>query len=406
MCVGSGAVFDSSGKFVLDCAIRELGPDDINASLVPFADIQGYWYETGPKTIFSNFVSLLAGNRKRGEVQEQGEGNSQNTAPRYYLLLKREGETNPWHSLMEIWSSWMTIDVLRMSRDPLHDDAPYFRDPEDAIDTQVVILDKRADGPYFDLWTLFAKRKPIRLAELQNTTQSSPAKLLIDANTNIIIPLAGASNPIWQNDWSVRDCTSAATLTSFSRRVLAFYGIEDPPTPGADDDIVVTFVDRRSHRLLRNQTALFDALKERVPHITVRFVDFEVIPFEEQVRAARETDVLVGVHGAGLTHAMFMRESAGAVVEIQPSELHHLGFRNIAAMRQLDYFRVHGESVAAEKEGAVVTPPPPEPSGNPLHRRSNWHRKDVAIEPDVFLEVMDVAIKSLYAKGLRDYDVM
>lgn len=407
-CIGREVVLDSVGKFALDCPLRSLGPDDEANGAVPVSSLQEYWYDTGPGKIVPNFVNLQANEevqaaqeqRRQQQQQQQKPGipepqNPHDTAPRFYLLLKREGGGNTWHSLMEIWSAMMTMDVLRMSRDPLGGGAPIFRDPEDVADTQVVILDDDADGPYFALWSLIAKRKPVRLRELVEDARASGRG---NSGASIIIPLAGASNPAWQNDWEVRDCTNGATLSAFSRRVLDFYGIGDAHSSSADTDaeadaastIVVTFVDRQSSRRLRNQTALLAALQERRGlHVTVRAIDFAALPFAEQLRVVRETDVLVGVHGAGLTHAMFLREGATAVVEILPPELDHVGFRNLAAMRGLGYFRVHAD--------------PPVPG---LRRRDSWHWSDVEIGPERFMEVMDAAIKSLYARGLRNYDVI
>ncbi|KAI1159727.1 hypothetical protein F5B18DRAFT_635439 [Nemania serpens] len=61
-----------------------------------------------------------------------------------------------------------------------------------------------------------------------------------------------------------------------------------------------------------------------------------------------ETGVLVGVHGAGLTHLMFMRQGAGALVGIQPQGLDHHGFKNLAGMRDLGYFRAHARILPPE----------------------------------------------------------
>jgi protein O-GlcNAc transferase len=68
--------------------------------------------------------------------------------------------------LIEVFSTWITFDVLYMSRDALLGNRVLFRVPEDVPDTQVVILGRRLDSPYFDLWTLFAKHKPLRFKEL------------------------------------------------------------------------------------------------------------------------------------------------------------------------------------------------------------------------------------------------
>jgi protein O-GlcNAc transferase len=52
---------------------------------------------------------------------------------------------------------------------------------DNAGNTQVVILDNREDGPYFDLWRLFARKPTIR----RNVTPKDiPA-----VSGNIIIPL-------------------------------------------------------------------------------------------------------------------------------------------------------------------------------------------------------------------------
>lgn len=88
---------------------------------------------------------------------------------------------------MELWSAGMTLDVLSMTRGPLRNNGPFFRPDEDAPDTQVVIMDDRQDGPYFDLWTLFAKRKPVRLKDL--LAAQAPA-----IKASIIVPRAGGSN--------------------------------------------------------------------------------------------------------------------------------------------------------------------------------------------------------------------
>lgn len=393
-CLGWGAALDkTSGRFSLDCPTRGLSENETSRGLVPFEQIRGYWYDTGPRVVFDRFVDLDAkAPPPTGELQQRQAEIGARDPPRFYLLLKREGETNPWHCLMEIWSAWMTFDVLRMAADPLRQQEAFFRVPEDVSDTQVVILDDREDGPYLDLWTLFSKRKPVRMEQLL----ADPTATTTEAG--IIVPLAGASNPLWQNDRVVRDCTSATTLRVFVQRVLGFYGTEGP---GRDrDKIVVTFIDRKSRRQLSDQQSLLAALAAKVPHIEVQAVDLAALPFSEQLGVARETDVLVGVHGAGLTHTMFMREGVGAVVELQPPELLHNGFRNLAAMMGLNYYRLHGSVGAVGSDSQKSTA---RKRSRP-ERRDPWHDADVEVEEDRFLEIVGAAIKSLYTKGAWNYD--
>lgn len=429
MCIGQGTTFDvGSMKFRAPCSFRSLAAEEQRNGLIPFHRIRSYWYNTGPPEVFDRAVDLrlaVHGLPPLKVVQETTDTQAEEqvidhanpaasklaSLPKNFVLLKREGEMNPWHCLMEIFSTWMTFDVLRISPDSRRNMNPFFRFPEDVSDTQVVILDHLPNGPFFDLWTLFARRKPLRLKELANTL-SNASVTAID-NVNFIAPLAGSANPFWQEDAEVQQCTLAPTLSVFSRRVLAFHDIQDPPIRQANQSMVVTFVDRRSHRRLRNQTALFRALELRHPQITIRLVDFAAISFAQQLRVARETDILVGVHGAGLTHTMFMREGAGAIVEMQPEGLEHRGFRILANMRGLTYFHVHAFSVLPKsgKRNQQRRSLSSSSSHGSQHERCNvakrgdWHWNDVEIEEDRFLGVMDTAIKSMYAKGLWDYDV-
>lgn len=86
-----------------------------------------------------------------------------------------------------------------------------------------------------------------------------------------------------------------------------------------------------------------------------------------------------------MTHGIFLRPRS-TMVEILPPDLNFKGFRNIAALMGHTYVRAHAS---------------PLPRGG---SRKDWHGEDVFIEKDHFMEVMDVAIKSMYSRGERDYD--
>jgi EGF domain-specific O-GlcNAc transferase len=162
--------------------------------------------------------------------------------------------------------------------------------------------------------------------------------------------------------------------------------------PYGASPLVITFVDRRSHRRLVNHTALFAMLEaQQAPRcLEIRFVDLAVLPFADQVREACEAGILVGVHGAGLTHSMVLRERA-VVVEIQPDGLNHIAFRNLAAMRQLGYYLGYVVSVPKEEEttlgGAEV---------RRVARQGLWHWDDAEVLPEIFLGLMSAAIDSFY----------
>ncbi|KAG9254074.1 DUF563 domain-containing protein [Emericellopsis atlantica] len=418
-CFGRGADFDvQSGKFSLECDIRSLSSEESDRGLVAFESIRSYWYETGPPEIFKAGVHIhapqAAAEKPRHEnADNAADGESEThdaesqdaeaavieTAPKNFLLLKREGESNPWHCLLEIFSAWISFDVLRISRDPTNQDLPFFRVPDDVSDTQVVILDDREDGPYFDLWTLFASaRKPVRLRQLAE--QPKLANAIHQAN--IIVPLAGSSNPMWKDDVEEANCYSMPLVSVFVQRVLGFYQVPDPAPRKADDPVTVTFVDRTGSRRLVDQSSMFEELKKRNPHIFFQAIDFGAIPFSEQLAIVRNTDLLVGVHGAGLTHSLFMREDAGAVVEIQPEGVNYRMFRNCAHLRGSGYYRVHAKEIKEGEESRALE----EGQSAKRHgKRGDWHFHDVQIEPERFFDVVEAAAKSLYGNGVWDYDV-
>lgn len=176
---------------------------------------------------------------------------------------------------------------------------------------------------------------------------------------------------------------------------------------GLQSEITVLFIDRKHSRRLQNQQALFKALRARVPHTSVRLVDFAALSFRDQVWEARRADVLVGIHGAGLTHAIWMRDGARAIVEIQPSVLKHNGFRNLALMKGLGFYRMHANSTgnSMKKPSRALSLNNVGSGDHRLQQRDGWHWEDIILEENRFLEVMTVAIKSLYAKGVLNYDV-
>jgi protein O-GlcNAc transferase len=157
--------------------------------------------------------------------------------------------------------------------------------------------------------------------------------------------------------------------------------------PRQGQQIVLTFIDRTGSRKLIDQEDYFKTVKEQFPHVTVQMIDFASIPFQEQLRIVQGSDILVGVHGAGLTHGIFL-PSGSVMVEILPPGLNHKGFRNLASLLGHFYFSGH-----ATKPAKTL-------------KRDDWHNSDVNLEHDKFMDLMNVAIKALYNRGERNYDVI
>ncbi|PLB54755.1 DUF563 domain-containing protein [Aspergillus steynii IBT 23096] len=362
-CFGENAVFDpKSQRFNLECDLGELENPGTLDSIPEFGHFEPYWYETGPQTILDGWVQLKSSPGERLQLPLN-----------YTILIKREGSRNIWHSLLEILSMTMTLDVLQMTWRPDHT-RPFFTGL-DADNTQVIILDDNDDGPYFKLWSIFANKPTLRLKDLPDNQTLQ----------NIIIPLAGGSNPFWQGDWEVLPCKESSLLRTFTQRVLNTFELGD--YKGLQkDDVIITFINRVESRRLVDHEDYLDQVRATFPHIKVQSVDFAAIPFHTQLKIIQSTTVLVGVHGAGLTHGMFLPPRS-VMVEILPPSLNHKGFRNVASLFGHSYLSAHG-------------------SKPPSVKRGDWHGEDVYLTKEKFIDLMSAAVRIMYNSGPRDYDAV
>lgn len=74
-----------------------------------------------------------------------------------------------------------------------------------------------------------------------------------------------------------------------------------------DDKIRITFLERKTKfRQVLNSDELVGELKKNSTY-DVRSVRFErAMPFVDQLEVIRNTDIFIGIHGAGLTHLLFL----------------------------------------------------------------------------------------------------
>ena len=128
-------------------------------------------------------------------------------------------------------------------------------------------------------------------------------------------------------------------VMEMSRRVRAHVGAFSGATP----ETRFLHVGRPPPRCFAPETerALMALLSRRGPVTTV---DFAAVPWEQQVRMAAAHDVMVGVHGNGLTNLLWMRPG-GLVLEFFPAGAQHYDYLFFAELCALDYFGFEGEHV-------------------------------------------------------------
>jgi hypothetical protein len=80
------------------------------------------------------------------------------------------------------------------------------------------------------------------------------------------------------------------------------------------------------------------------PRGEVTEVDYGALPWQQQVRLTAAHDVLLGVHGNGLTNMLWMRPGS-LVLEFFPDGAHHYDYQFLAELCGLDYFGFSGDAV-------------------------------------------------------------
>lgn len=98
-------------------------------------------------------------------------------------------------------------------------------------------------------------------------------------------------------------------------------------------------------RKIANEPQLEATLRARNPSFRVRSVQLERLSVQQQLELVASTDVMLGMHGAGLTHAIFLPDKSG-LVEMVPSKLAagNRHFHALARWRRIEYERWVGQS--------------------------------------------------------------
>ncbi|XP_062401881.1 EGF domain-specific O-linked N-acetylglucosamine transferase isoform X1 [Sardina pilchardus] len=141
---------------------------------------------------------------------------------------------------------------------------------------------------------------------------------------------------LFYNTPLISDCHSEEGMfRAFSQHVLHRLNIpQEAPTDGR---VRVTLLARSTeYRRILNQQELINALKT-VPSFEVRIVDYKYkdMPFLEQVRITHNSDIFIGMHGAGLTHLLFLPDWA-VIFELYNCQDESC-YRDLARLRGVRY---------------------------------------------------------------------
>jgi hypothetical protein len=211
------------------------------------------------------------------------------------LLTTRYEYVNLYHTVSDWWSVYFVMP----------DD--YWQQPH-----RVVVLDGHAQGGLDDVWKVlfgdfhFIKHLPKNKGLCFERAVFAPA---------------GYKAPLFPDIVRTR-CPNQTMATEFANFVLGRYNLQSLQPIRGNIVIVdrqpyvshprsdVSKFQRKSNNLEKLQSTL-----EKISGVTVQLVRLETHTFGEQLKLVRQAHVLIGNHGAALTHLMFMDPRRSHVIE-------------------------------------------------------------------------------------------
>ncbi|KAL3852256.1 hypothetical protein ACJMK2_015922 [Sinanodonta woodiana] len=129
-------------------------------------------------------------------------------------------------------------------------------------------------------------------------------------------------------------CSGSGMVRAFSQHLIHRLHISQEGP--AKNSIRVTVLSRNTkYRNILNQDELVSALKT-VGEFEVKLVEYNLnMPFLEQMKISHNSDILIGIHGAGLTHLLFQPDWA-VIFEIYNCEDEHC-YLDLARLRGVKY---------------------------------------------------------------------
>jgi glycoprotein 2-beta-D-xylosyltransferase len=224
-------------------------------------------------------------------VQERGDLRCAVRVPGLTLMITRYEYCNAYHTMTDWFNAFLSLP-----------DTP-------AGNVTVVFLDGHAEGKLDEVWSHL-------WGNVMYVKQLPPGGVCFDHVT--FIP-AGYASVLWSRGRAfpgLKPCPSM--MEAFVKFVVEGYSLQRiPKQPGR-----VTIIDRMPYlahprskphsaqRMILNFDELARSLRTVEGVTEVQVVRFEGMTFEEQLRTIRETHILIGNHGAGISHLLFLQDDS------------------------------------------------------------------------------------------------
>lgn len=237
----------------------------------------------------------------------------------FTIAITRYEYVNIYHTMTDIYNCYLLMRFFNKTRE----------------ETNILIIDGHPKGSLDNMWKVLFNSSQ-RIGNLNG-------RLLY---RNLAWGILGYHSEIMQHL-----SPNLPFIDDFSNFVLKAYGLEKKPNIDCTK-LKVLFVWRRDYlahprnpsgkvsRKIRNEDELIQKLKLVYPQWDISGVQLDTFDLKSQLNMISKTDILVGMHGAGLTQAFFLPNHS-ALLEIVPNYWQRAKehFQSIATWRHLIYQR-------------------------------------------------------------------
>lgn len=259
------------------------------------------------------------------------------------FIMKLDATINMYHHFCDFLNLYISLHLAS--------DSAFMRD------NQVILWDSIPYRSNFALiWTAFTRNPIQTLSDFRGKRVCFSGAVTFPLLPRMIFGL-------YYNMPLVPGCQGSGLFRAFNRHLLLHLNTSTSEDLVAHEEepesIQVTFISRTTkHRRVLNQDQLVDGLRAAVKlhksyNAQVSLVDFNHwMPFDEQLAITSRSDVLIGMHGAGLTHTL-LQPDYGVLFELYNC-MDTECYRDLARLRGTHYMTWADESkmeVAEEERG-------------------------------------------------------
>ncbi|KAG8223436.1 hypothetical protein J437_LFUL005264 [Ladona fulva] len=210
---------------------------------------------------------------------------------------------------------------------------------------------------------------------------------------NVIFPLLPRMIfGLYYNTPLIWGCHKSGLFHAFSKHMLHRLGIVRTPARRREGKIRVTLMSRDTpYRRILNEEELIAGLEENPDYSVRRVVYNRFMSFSRQMEITHNSDIFIGIHGAGLTHLLFLPDW-GVVFELYNCEDESC-YLDLARLRGIKYLTWENKSLLYQQDQGH------HPEGG-AHAKFTNYAFDVA----EFLRIVDIGAQYVLSqRSFKNY---